>query len=173
MTMARRGSKWASGLHAFGGVAGALAIALGGSVASDSSAAEPGRAAAQTAADGGGFATSGDVGHADGGGSVATSPAPGAGSPSPAATATAEDLASVPTYRAHAVKLAPPSSAQVSAYREIRQEADTYARGAQDYKDAITTIVTLHYEARKKSILGGLDREVGIEKDELRKAISA
>jgi tetratricopeptide (TPR) repeat protein len=170
MTMARRGSKWASGLHAFGGVAGALAIALGGSVASDSSAAEPGPAAAQTAADGGGLATSGDVGHADGGGSVATSPAPGAGSPSPAATATAEDLLSVPTYRAHAVKLAPPSSAQVSAYREIRQEADTYARGAQDYKDAITTIVTLHYEARKKSILGGLDREVGIEKDELRKA---
>ena len=43
-------------------------------------------------------------------------------------------------------------------------------RGARDYRDAITTIVTLHYEEKKKAILGGLDREIAIEKDELKKA---
>ena len=52
----------------------------------------------------------------------------------------------------------------------MRQAAETYQRGATDYKDAITTIVTLHYEEKKKAILGGLDREIGIEKDELKKA---
>ena len=52
----------------------------------------------------------------------------------------------------------------------MRQEADAYAKGARDYKDTITTIITLHYEEKKRSILGGLDREIGIEKDELKKA---
>ena len=52
----------------------------------------------------------------------------------------------------------------------MRQEADAYAKGARDYKDTITTIITLHYEEKKKSILGGLDREIGIEKEELKKA---
>jgi tetratricopeptide (TPR) repeat protein len=76
----------------------------------------------------------------------------------------------VPTFRPHAPPLPPPTAAQVSAYEAMRQEAETYQRGANDYKDAITTIVTLHYEEQKKSILGGLDREIGIEKDELKKA---
>ncbi|HEX3344846.1 MAG TPA: hypothetical protein VHS09_09755, partial [Polyangiaceae bacterium] len=52
----------------------------------------------------------------------------------------------------------------------MRQESEAYAKGARDYKDTITTIITLHYEEKKRSILGGLDREIGIEKDELKKA---
>jgi hypothetical protein len=52
----------------------------------------------------------------------------------------------------------------------MRQEAETYARGAGDYKDTITTIITLHYEEKKRAILGGLDREIGIERGELKKA---
>ena len=35
---------------------------------------------------------------------------------------------------------------------------------------AITTIIKLHYEEKKKAILGGLDREIAIEKEELKKA---
>ncbi len=52
----------------------------------------------------------------------------------------------------------------------MRREADAYAKGARDYKDTITTIITLHYEEKKRAILGGLDREIGIEKGELKKA---
>ncbi|MGD0679720.1 MAG: hypothetical protein ABSC94_30410, partial [Polyangiaceae bacterium] len=76
----------------------------------------------------------------------------------------------VPIYRPHAPPLPPPTPAQLSAYAAMREESEAYQRGARDYKDTITTIVTLHYEEKKKSILGSLDREVGIEKDELKKA---
>ncbi|MBV9945698.1 MAG: tetratricopeptide repeat protein, partial [Myxococcales bacterium] len=66
--------------------------------------------------------------------------------------------------------LAPPTPEQLAGYDAMRKEADAYERGAGDYKDTITTIITLHYEEKKRAILGGLDREIGIEKDELRKA---
>jgi tetratricopeptide (TPR) repeat protein len=103
------------------------------------------------------------------------------GSPGPAsadagATPTAQPgnatttAAPAPTFAPHAPVLPPPTPEQLAAYDAMRQEADAYAKGARDYKDAITTIVTLHYEEKKRSILGGLDREIGVEKDELKKA---
>jgi hypothetical protein len=83
----------------------------------------------------------------------------------------AEDVAApVPTYRPHAPPLPAPTPQQTAALDAMRQEAEAYERGARDYKDTITTLVTLHYEEKKKAILGGLDHEIGIEKDELRKA---
>jgi hypothetical protein len=101
--------------------------------------------------------------------------------PSSAAVAASADMpdggaaspdrsASVPTFRPHAPPLPPPGPARVTAYEELRKETAAYERGARDYKDAITTVVSLHYEEKKRSILSGLDREVSIEKDELRKA---
>jgi tetratricopeptide (TPR) repeat protein len=76
----------------------------------------------------------------------------------------------VPTFRPRSPPLPPPTPEQVEAFRAMRQEAEAYEHGALDYKDTITTIITLHYEEKKKAILGGLDREVGIEKVELKKA---
>ncbi|MCL2450449.1 MAG: hypothetical protein FWD17_15995, partial [Polyangiaceae bacterium] len=76
----------------------------------------------------------------------------------------------LPTFRPHAPPLPPPTAEQLAAYSALQEETDAYQRGAKDYRDSITTIVTLHYEEKKKSILGSLDREVAIEKEELRKA---
>jgi tetratricopeptide (TPR) repeat protein len=76
----------------------------------------------------------------------------------------------VPTFRPHAPPLPPPSAEQVAAYEAMRQETEAYEKGARDYKDTITSIITLHYEEKKRAILGGLDKEIGIEKDELKKA---
>jgi hypothetical protein len=95
---------------------------------------------------------------------------PVATAPTTAAPQTTGTTPFVPTYRPHASPLPPPTAGQLAAYDAMKQEAVAYERGARDYKDAITTIVTLHYEEKKKAILSGLDREVGIEKEELRKA---
>jgi tetratricopeptide (TPR) repeat protein len=75
-----------------------------------------------------------------------------------------------PTLKSAAPPLPPPTPQQVAAYEAMKGEADVYAKGARDYRDTITTIITLHYEAKKKSILSGLDREIGIEQAELKKA---
>jgi hypothetical protein len=88
----------------------------------------------------------------------------------PADTGTSGLVTTIPRYRPHAPPLPPPTPDQLAAYEAMRQEAVTYEKGARDYKDTITTIITLHYEEKKKAILGGLDREIGVEKDELKKA---
>jgi hypothetical protein len=129
--------------------------------------AAPSSAAAETATGGSGSAPASSADAGAGGSDVS----PGAAAPSSApATYTGTVSTAVPVFRPHAAPLPPPSNDQMAAYQAMRQEADAYQRGASDYKDAITTIVTLHYEEQKKSILGGLDREIGVEKDELRKA---
>ena len=123
---------------------------------------------AASASDGGAAAsTAASTGTSDAAAPVATAKAAASTPPAPSEPAT------VPTFHPHAPPLPPPTPAQVAAFEATRQEAETYSRGANDYKDAITTIVTLHYEEQKKSILGGLDREIGIEKEELKKARDA
>ena len=64
----------------------------------------------------------------------------------------------------------PPTQQQLAAYEALRAETDAFAAGAKDYRDTVTTIITLHYQAKKKEILSGLDSEIGIEKAELKKA---
>jgi tetratricopeptide (TPR) repeat protein len=76
----------------------------------------------------------------------------------------------VPTFRPRPPPLPAPTPQQTAAFKAMQQEADVYGRGAADYKDAITTIITLHYEEKKKALLGGLDREIDVEKGELKKA---
>ena len=64
----------------------------------------------------------------------------------------------------------PPTPEQVAALNKLQEEADAYSQGAKDYRDTVTTIIKLHYEEKKKSILSGLDKEINTEKEELRKA---
>jgi tetratricopeptide (TPR) repeat protein len=64
----------------------------------------------------------------------------------------------------------PPTAAQLAAYQTLKAETDAYEKGARDYRDTVTTIIRLHYEAKKKEILSGLDSEISIEKAELKKA---
>ena len=59
---------------------------------------------------------------------------------------------------------------QLAALAALKVEADTYEKGAIDYSDTVTKIVKLHYQEKKKEILSSLDREITIEKAELKKA---
>jgi tetratricopeptide (TPR) repeat protein len=121
--------------------------------------------AAKTAAGDAGASTATAAAGDGGAGSFFVTP-DGSTTSSPSSTSTAP----VPTFRPHTPPLPPPSPQQVAAYEAMRQESDAYDKGARDYKEAITNIITLHYEEKKRSILGGLDREIGIEKDELKRA---
>ncbi|MBX3186875.1 MAG: tetratricopeptide repeat protein [Labilithrix sp.] len=64
----------------------------------------------------------------------------------------------------------PPTPQQVAALAALKEEVDAFEKGAKDYRDTVTTIIRLHYEAKKKEVLSGLDREIAIEKAELKKA---
>ncbi len=74
------------------------------------------------------------------------------------------------TLRKAAPPPPPPTPEQVAALQKLQEEADAYAKGAKDYRDTVTTIIKLHYEEKKKTILSGLDKEITTEKEELRKA---
>src|SRR5262249_50804976 len=76
----------------------------------------------------------------------------------------------IPRYRKNSPPLPPPTPGQIAALEALKAEVDGYEKGARDYRDAVTTIVTLHYEQKKKAILSGLDREVSLEKGELKRA---
>jgi tetratricopeptide (TPR) repeat protein len=137
-----------------GGAAGAASADAG---------AKPGAAPATAAASAASSSASSSPASSDAG-APAPSPSSDAAAPAPI------DTANAPAFRPHAPALPPPTPEQVAAYQAMHQEADAYSQGARDYKDAITTIITLHYAEKKRTILGGLDREIGIEKDELKKA---
>ncbi|MDB4941916.1 MAG: domain protein putative component of TonB system [Labilithrix sp.] len=78
--------------------------------------------------------------------------------------------AAAPTARKMNPPPPPPSPAQVAALGALKDEVDAYEKGAKDYRDTVTTIIRLHYESKKKEVLSGLDREISIEKAELKKA---
>lgn len=171
--MASRASIWLTGPRVVAALGAAVAMALTLGVAAAAGAGPSG-------SKDGGVEVKGDGGAAP---PSSTQVDAGASSPLSSTTATGGDAGAsgtssvtnsaatpIPTSRPHGALLPPPTPEQVSAYTAMQQEADAYQRGAKDYKDAISTIVTLHYEQKKKSILGSLDREVGIEKEELKKA---
>jgi tetratricopeptide (TPR) repeat protein len=79
-------------------------------------------------------------------------------------------VAPVPTVHAAAPPPPPPSAAQLSAFQALKAETDAFESGAKEYRDTVTTIIRLHYEAKKKEILSGLDDEIAIEKGEAKKA---
>lgn len=64
----------------------------------------------------------------------------------------------------------PPTPAQISALEALKEQVDAYERGAKEYRDTITSIVKLHYEAKRQQVLSGLDEEIAIERAELEKA---
>jgi tetratricopeptide (TPR) repeat protein len=100
-------------------------------------------------------------------GSTASAAATGDGgaSETPTTLATA-----APTARKVNPPPTTPTPAQVAALGALKDEVDAYEKGAKDYRDTVTTIIRLHYESKKKEVLAGLDREVTIEKAELKKA---
>jgi tetratricopeptide (TPR) repeat protein len=176
MTMGRRSSRWLGGPYVIGALAMMITLAFAWRVA-----AQTGIAAPTTPTPGiadAGVAASVKVGakpiDAGGAGTRASAPARGldggdAAAPAESATTTGP-ATPVPTFRPRPPPLPAPSPAQIGAYQAMRQEAEAYEHGASDYKDTITTMITLHYEEKKKTILGGLDREIGVEKGELKKA---
>jgi tetratricopeptide (TPR) repeat protein len=66
----------------------------------------------------------------------------------------------------------PPSPAPeaAAAYPLLHRETEIYERAARDYRDALATIVTVHYEERRRALLGRIDRELGAEQTQLRRA---
>jgi len=85
-------------------------------------------------------------------------------------TATPTLASPMGTLRRAAPPPPPPTPEQVAALGRLSEEADAYTQGAKDYRDTVTTIIKLHYEEKKKTILSGLDKEINTEKEELRKA---
>jgi outer membrane protein assembly factor BamD (BamD/ComL family) len=76
----------------------------------------------------------------------------------------------VAVARKTASPLPPPTPAQVKALQDLRVEAEVYEKDAKDFRDTITRIVRQHYEERRKRVLTGLDREIGVEKKALGEA---
>ena len=106
--------------------------------------------------------TSGDAGTSSTANSTATSGDGG--------TTTDTSPAAAPVARKMNPPPPPPSAAQVAALGALKDEVDAFEKGAKDYRDTVTTIIRLHYESKKKEVLSGLDREIAIEKEELKKA---
>ncbi len=164
--MGRQASRYFGWRGPIAAIAVTFSLALSGRVGAQTAARAAGGAGDPSPSSATGGAVSGSAA-ADGGAPTAPATASPSGATSAEETGTP---AFVPTYHPHAPPLPPPTAAQVAAYQAMQEEATAYERGARDYKDTITTVVTLHYEEKKKSILGGLDREVGIEKEELKQA---
>ncbi|MEI7891890.1 MAG: hypothetical protein WCI05_02295 [Myxococcales bacterium] len=148
-------------------------------VATGQSSRDAGHADAAKADAGHADAASSDAGHADAisdaAGRADTSPqsqVPDAGGATDGSVATKPQPAppAPPMRRRTAPPLPPPTPEQVAAYGALKHELDTYDFGAREYKEAITGIITLHYEQKKKTILARLDRDIAIEREELRKA---
>ncbi len=97
-----------------------------------------------------------------------------AGSPATGAPDQIQGMQTAPTQAPSAHKAAPPppppTPQQLAALEQMRGQMTVYEKGAKDYRDAVTSIIRLHYETKKKEILAGLDGEIVIEKAELRKA---
>ena len=63
-----------------------------------------------------------------------------------------------------------PSDDQIAALERLAKEVKDYEKDAKDFRDAITVVVKHHYEMRRRRVLSGLDKEIAIERADLRKA---
>ena len=170
--MSRRASKWLlASPRALASVIGAASVVFTMSVA-----AQP-RPAGGVGADAGANAKRTDAGTsattaATDAGSAATASAQpdDGGSTGPSSVVGDATASSVPTFRKAAPPLPRPTPQQIAAYEAMEKEAKVYEEGARDYKQTLTDIITLHYEAKKRQILSGLEREITAESAELEKA---
>ncbi len=108
----------------------------------------------------------------DAGAAVATGPTAidaGASGAAPAATST-PIVSPASTVHPATPPPPPPTAAQLAAYQALKAETDVFEKGAKDYRDTVTKIILLHYEAKKKEILSGLDTEITAEQAEATKA---
>ncbi len=94
----------------------------------------------------------------------------GTTAPSPVTQSSNTVIAPAPTVHPVSPPPPPPTASQLAAYQALKTETDAFETGAKDYRDTVTTIIRLHYEAKKKEILSGLDDEIGVEKVEAKKA---
>lgn len=148
----------------------ASGLALGGSCLRDGDVhaqPSPTAAAATDAGDAGaasGPAGGGDAGLAQG--------APGPGAPPAAAQADAGApfVSPAALQRRMFPPPPPPTPQQIAGLEALKQQVDAYEKGAREYRDTVTTVIKLHYEAKKKEVLSSLDQEIAIEKAELKKA---
>jgi hypothetical protein len=198
--MKKRASKWLFASGAAGALSVALTLSVSAQqpagTGADAGAAKPGTTGAGAAAgagaakaDAGAVAAKTDAGAPADGGAVKTAATGDAGTTTSTSGSSSADgggvtLASTtdggtsapsapqtpPSTRKTSPPPPPPSPQQIAAYEALKAETDAYEQGARDYRDTVTTIIRLHYEAKKKDVLSGLDREIGIEKGELRKA---
>ena len=76
---------------------------------------------------------------------------------------------SPPVVRKTTAPAPAPTPEQIAALDALKAETLVYAKGAADYSDTVTKIVRLHYEEKKKEILTGLDKDIAIERAELKK----
>jgi tetratricopeptide (TPR) repeat protein len=97
-------------------------------------------------------------------------PAPAASNGLAPPTVTPAAAYAVPIARKVTPPAPPPTQEQLAALAALKVEADVYAKGAIDYSDTVTKIVKLHYQEKKKEILTGLDKDIAIERAELKKA---
>ena len=98
--------------------------------------------------------------------------------PPPAETGSAQPYTPPPPLVQPVVKKsAPPppkpSDEQIAALERLAKEVKDYEKDAKDFRDAITVVVKHHYEMRRRRVLSGLDKEIAIERAELRKARDA
>jgi len=131
------------------------------------SSAAPAAATAPKGGDGGAAETVAAAAPVGDGGAVAAAAVDDAGAPAAPAALPPATLAEP---RKVVPPPPPPTPQQVAALNAMRTQADAYDVGARDYRDTVTTVIKLHYEAKKKEILAGLDHEIGAEKEELKKA---
>ena len=108
------------------------------------------------------------------GGAAAPSPGPAVANPDGGAVTLASDagapapLATVETPKKPVAP--PPSPTQVAALEAMQLESLAFERSAKEYRDAVTNIIRVHYDLKKKEVLSTLDERIVYEKAELRKA---
>ncbi|MCC6645409.1 MAG: tetratricopeptide repeat protein [Polyangiaceae bacterium] len=108
------------------------------------------------------------------GAASASSAASAAPPPAEATTSAQAYTPPPPLVQPNVKKSAPPppkpSDEQIAALERLARDVKDYEKDAKDFRDAITVVVKHHYEMRRRRVLSGLDKEIAIERAELRKA---
>jgi tetratricopeptide (TPR) repeat protein len=60
--------------------------------------------------------------------------------------------------------------ASLPSGEKLGEATEAWEKGARAYRDALTAIVRVHYETKRREVLAGLDRELSVEKAELERA---
>jgi tetratricopeptide (TPR) repeat protein len=103
-------------------------------------------------------------------GSAAPAPAPTASNGLAPPTVAPTTAYTLPAAHKLAPPAPPPTPEQLAALAALKGESEVYAKGAAEYSDTMTKIVRLHYEEKKREILTSLDKDIAIERVELKKA---